>query len=169
MVILKSLTLTGNQSQRDYYVNGTLQNTSYVVTSQSDLDSILNNSPNTSFEYQYNQSSFNVVELRSYTASVLIDKRINVLNAAGGLVCSSFYQLLNGILTMVSTEKYYYDINNEDKYYFIYNADGSCFHISDLQVDDADFYAWSIGVDPDVTFTWSGFEYYQNANPLIPN
>jgi len=156
-------------TKTEYYVNGALQNTSYIVQSQSDIDSILINNPTTSFEYLYNQSSYSINESTAYVEGILTEKRINVFNSTGGLICSKLYKLINNVLTDIKTEKYYYDSNNDAKYYFIYNDDGTCFEIGDLQIDNADFYAWSIGVDPDVTFTWTGFEYYQNANPLIPS
>ncbi len=156
-------------TKKEYYVNGALRSTSYIVQRQSDIDSILINNPTTSFEYSYYQSSYNINELTAYVQGVLMEKRSNVFNSAGRLICSKLYRLKNDSLTVINTEKYHYDSNNEDKYYFIYNNDGACFQVFDLQLDSADFYVWSIGVDPNITFTWSGFEYYQNAEPLVPN
>ena len=55
-------------------------------------------------------------------------------------------------------------------YAFNYNLDGSCFSVDQPQISDIDatFMASEIGTNPEVIFTWSGFEYYQNAEPLIP-
>ena len=39
--------------------------------------------------------------------------------------------------------------------------------ISNEQEPQADIYAWSIS-EPDVTFSWQGFEYYQFEDPLVP-
>jgi hypothetical protein len=157
------------RTKKEYYINGKLRNTCYIVKSESDIDSILINNPNASIEYSYNLSCYSITESRAYVHGVYIEKMASVFNSAGRLICFKKYKIIDNVLTAINTDKYYYDSNNEGKYQFIYNDDGTCFEVCDLQIDNADFYTWSIGVDTNVTFTWAGFEYYQNAEPLIPN
>ena len=76
--------------------------------------------------------------------------------------------MINNTLTSLRTEKYYYDSSGQERYFFEYNSDGTCFKIYDSINDDSDIYAWSIGVDSEISFIWTGFEYYLNADPLIP-
>lgn len=155
--------------KRERYESGELKNTSYVMYSQSDIDSFLMNNPNASIEYIYNQSSYSLIEHLVYAQGVMLERWVEVFNSTGALICFKKYKIVNGVLTAIGTDKHYYDINNQEKYFFVYNEDCTCFEVCDMQIDEADFYAWSIGVDPEVTFTWTGFEYYQYAEPLIPN
>ena len=62
--------------------------------------------------------------------------------------------------------EYYYE-NNTLKYTFEYDENGDCFIIYDETDDQKDIFAWEIG-QPDVSFTWQGFEYYEFAEPIIP-
>lgn len=155
--------------KRERYESGELKNTSYVMYSQSDIDSFLLNNPNVSIEYQHIEASYNLIEYISYVQGAIMEKMVVVFNSTGAIICFKKYKIVNSVLTAIRTDKHYYDINNQEKYFFVYNEDGTCFEVCDLQIDNADFYAWSIGVDPEVTFTWTGFEYYKYAEPLIPN
>ena len=102
----------------------------------------------------------------SYENNVLIGKSISVHDGYNE-ICHRNYKVESGVATTLRTEKYYYN-DNGLKYIFDYNADGTCFLITDEQDNQADIYEWGIG-DPDYTdFTWIGFEYYQFADPVIP-
>jgi hypothetical protein len=123
--------------------------------------------PNSTFDYIYNENGFKIHEIRSYQNNVLIDKVIKVYDLNDKIICYRDYEIEDGNILSYVTEKKYYDENENLLYSFDYNEDGTCFLISNEQEDQADIYAWSVG-EPDVSFTWDGFEYYQNAEPLIP-
>lgn len=152
--------------KKERYENNKLVDTLYYITSQQQLSTILSTNPTVSFNYKYLQNGFKILELLSYENNVLIGKSISVYDGDNE-ICHRNYKLENKVATTLRTEKYYYD-GNGLKYTFDYNADGTCFLITDEQDYQADIYAWGIG-DTDYTdFTWTGFEYYQFADPVIP-
>jgi hypothetical protein len=76
------------------------------------------------------------------------------------------YVLENSELTCIITDKSFYE-NGAEKFAFIYNNDGSCFMIDKVGAYQEDIFAWDIGIS-ETDFSWDGFEYYRNAEPLIP-
>lgn len=150
------------------YKNGQLINTSkYVSTEQEIINELILN-PNASFDYIFVENGYKIHEIRTYGNNILTGKGVTVFNSENKIICSRNYTVENGIITHQRTEKSYYDSNGELLYNFDYNADGTCFLISNEQDPQGDIYAWNIG-DADVPFTWQGFEYYQNEEPLIPS
>ncbi len=161
--------LTNNVPQNiDCYENGTLLSTSYVVTSQQEIDSILQKYPTVSFKYSYTVGNYHLEEYLSYNNNILSYRSINVIYNEN-IICNKLYKLNDtNNLVHYYTDKYYYLSNGTHKYTFDYGPDGNCYIIHDEEFYQSDIYAWNIGVDPDVTFTWTGFEYYQNIDPLVP-
>lgn len=76
-------------------------------------------------------------------------------------------EVKDNVEKIVDIEKYY-NINGEEKYMFTYDSQGNCERIYGQDGVTEDVYPSQIGVHPDVTFTWHGFEYYRYALPLIP-
>jgi len=154
--------------KKERYENNELVNTSYFVSSIEAINDILLIEPNSSFDYRYIQNNFNIKESLAYQSNFLVDRFVSVYDNDGKVICFRKYDIQNEVTTINTTEKYYY-IYGKLKYTFDYKSDGSCFIIIDEQDFQSDIYAWGIG-DTDYTdFTWPGFEYYEFAEPLIPN
>lgn len=150
------------------YKDGELVNTSKFVSSENEISDELLNNPNATFDYIFYENGYKVHEIRSYIGGIIDSKTITVYNSDNKIICYRDYEIENGNFVSHRTEKSYYDTNGELLYNFDYNDDGTCFLISNEQEAQADIYGWSVG-DPDVEFSWSGFEYYQFADPIIPN
>ena len=84
----------------------------------------------------------------------------------GNCICFKKYEMEGSELICTIIEKSYFE-NGEKKYEFVYNPDGSCFMIDSVQTFQEDIFAWDIGTS-NTDFTWDGFEYYRNTEPLIP-
>ena len=149
------------------YKEGVLVNVSKYVSSELEISNELQNNPNSTFDYIYFQSGYKVHEIRVYIQGLIEQKVVSVYNINDKIICYRKYKIDNGNFIGQRTEKSYYDSSGKLLYNFDYNEDGSCFLISNEQEPQADIYAWSIG-DPDVTFSWQGFEYYQFEDPLVP-
>jgi len=154
--------------KEERYQNGLLVNTSFYVTSQSQIDTLLLTNPGVSFEYEHLVNGHKVKEYLSYNNSILAYKRILVYNSIGETICYCRYKLEGNIFIPEETEKYYYE-NGELKYKFDYiNNDGNLYMIYDEEFYQSDIYPEDIGNSDKTDFTWTGFEYYQNAEPIIP-
>lgn len=111
-------------------------------------------------------NNYIVLDNYLFEKNVLIGKSNTVLNSDEEPICFQKRDINSNEPILGSTEKSFYDSNNVEKYIFDYNDDGICFMIEDLQNND-EILASNIG-QSNVSFTWSGFEYYQNALPIIP-
>jgi hypothetical protein len=161
--------LTNNiPSKVERYDNGELVNTTYIVSTLQEIDAVLEDSPSISFEYTYVDGNYKIVEYLSYDNGILTAKSIHVYSDENE-ICFKVYKLESGNLIHFSTEKYYSLPDGTEKYKFEYDENGNCYIIHDEEYHQSDIYAWNIGVDPDVTFTWTGFEYYQFVEPTIPS
>jgi hypothetical protein len=157
------------KSKIERYENGELVNTAFYVNSQSQINNILITNPNISFEFEHQVNGYNIKEYLSYNNGQLIHKSILVYNSDDKIICYCKYKLDNNVFVPESTEKHYYE-NGESKYTFDYNDnDGTLFMIYDDLIPQSDIYASDIGNTDITSFTWVGFEYYQNAEPIIPN
>lgn len=154
--------------KKERFQNGLLINISFYVTSQAQIDNILLINPNTSFEYEHMVYGSKIKEFLSYENNQLVCKGILAYNANGENIGYCEYKLENDVFIIETTEKYYYE-NGELKYTFDYNDnDGTLYMIYNYFDPQSDIYPEDIG-NPDKTdFTWTGFEYYQNAEPIIP-
>lgn len=149
------------------YINGELSNISFYAYSEADIDRLVHAENGTvSITFMYHQNTYKVTENLTYIDHLLTDKRITVEDANTNIICYKKYEPKDGLLTCVLTDKSYYK-DNVNIYDFEYYPDGSCFMITSVQTYQEDIFAWDIGTDA-TNFTWNGFEYYQNAEPLIP-
>ncbi|MEO4004693.1 hypothetical protein [Flavobacterium sp. CAU 1735] len=149
------------------YINGELSNIAFYAYSEADIDRLVNEQNGTaSITFIYTQNAYQVTEDLTYTDHILTDKRITVTDANANIICYKKYEPKEGVLTCVLTDKSYYK-DNVNIYDFEYYPDSSCFMITSVQTYQEDIFAWDIGTDA-TDFTWNGFEYYQNAEPLVP-
>ncbi|MBS1519946.1 MAG: hypothetical protein JST50_03025 [Bacteroidetes bacterium] len=157
------------QKRVNTYTNGSLLATTYYVSSQGEMDQLLSMDPNACFNLKLNLArGYTISESLCYENRLLAGYKKFISDPSDNLICLQEYFPSSGSLV---TEKWYHDNDGDIVYAFIYNRDGSCFSIEQFQINDpgSAIMANKIGIDPDITFTWSGFEYYQNAEPLIPN
>lgn len=154
--------------KEERYQKGLLINTSFYVTSQSQIDTILLTNPGVSFEYEHLINGYKVKEFLSYNDNILAYKRVLVYNIDDKIICYCKYKLENNVFIPEETEKYYYE-NGERKYTFDYNNNvGTLYMIYDDLIYQSDIYPEDIGKTDKTDFIWTGFEYYQNAEPIIP-
>ncbi|ESU28691.1 hypothetical protein FLJC2902T_12820 [Flavobacterium limnosediminis JC2902] len=155
--------------KEERYQNGLLVNTCFHVISQSQINTILSTYPKVSFKYEHFVNGNKIQEFLSYNDNILTYKSVLVYNAIGENICYCKYKLENSVFIPETTEKYYYE-NGVRKYTFDYNDnDGTLYMIYDDVIPQSDIYPSDIGNTSITNFTWSGFEYYQNAEPIIPN
>jgi hypothetical protein len=157
----------GKPTIEETYNYGELVNTSKYVSNEMEIVNELAMNPNSTFDYIYYDNGFKLHEIRSYQNNILIDKVLKVYDSSNKMICYRDYEIEDGNILSYVTEKKYYDENENLLYSFDYNENGSCFLISNEQEGQADVYAWSVG-EPGVSFIWQGFDYYQNADPVIP-
>lgn len=149
------------------YKNGLLKNISFYAYSEEEITSIvIKNNGNVSIVYQYHQNSYTISETLTYCDHTLILKMATVKDCDNNIICFKKYEPKNDVLTCTITDKSYYQ-DGINIYDFEYNPDGSCFIITSVQTYQEDIFAWDIGTD-NTDFTWNGLEYYQNAEPLVP-
>ena len=156
----------GVHVKNEIYSKEGLKNILYIINSSSQIDDILQEDSNPSFEISYQQSVYTVVENLAYQNSILIGKTVIVFKDDNE-ICISKFNVLQDTPLFNSTEKFS-NVDDEVKYIFTYDFNGNCVMIYDNLQDQADIFPNTIGVDPDQTFTWVGFKYYQFAEPLIP-
>jgi len=151
------------------YSKDVLLGTSYNLSSKNEVSSILSLDSNASFQIKTQQGNYVSYECLTYQNNHLIDKQIFLEHITlKEIICRHFYNAETDTIIHSNTIKRYYDQNGIEIYSFDYNEDGTCFFINKPQEYQTDFYAKNIGVDPDLDFTWLGFEYYQFSEPLIP-
>ena len=160
--------LNGSDELRwEVYRKGILVKTSYYISSHSEIQAILVLNPDASFSLKTLADNYHVTESLSYENGSRAGKSITVKDIRiDKIICHQPYDILTDQPIHTATDKFYYE-NGLDKYQFNYSADGSCFEIQQEEYQE-DFYAHNIGKDPDITFTWTGFEYYQFSDPYLP-
>ncbi len=152
------------------YIGEKLSGTTYYVKSENEIAEYLETNPDVSFNLTYKVRNYSVEEQLSYRDAKLSFKRVFIYDISDNLICLQNYDVKTGLPKYPGPDKSYYDESGTHIYEFVYNEDGSCFSIDRAQIidTDAEFLASEIGVNPEVDFTWAGFEYYKNAEPLIP-
>lgn len=151
------------------YSKGTLVGTSHNLQSSDSIPSILESNPNASFQVETQNGNYSLAECLLYQNKVLVGKQIFLTRSSDdNMICRHLFDPLSNAIVHNRTIKKYYNVNGDELYEFEYKADGSCFYINNLQPYGDNVYAADIGVDPDLDFTWQGFEYYQFSEPLIP-
>lgn len=149
------------------YENGELNNVSFYTYSNDEIESILKDKKGNVFiTFIYYNRSYKVTENLAFRERSIVSKTILVQDQNQDQICFKKYELENSELTCIITDKSFYE-NGAEKFAFIYNNDGSCFMIDKVGAYQEDIFAWDIGTSK-TDFTWDGFEYYRNAEPLIP-
>ncbi len=101
---------------------------------------------------------------------VILQKEIMIYNSFDQFVYSANINTLDGSLSNVT--KWAYGPEGELDYEFDYNNTGDFIKCHIHKIDDENpngyFKPEDIGVRADVSFTWEGNEYYQHAEPKIP-
>ena len=159
-----------NQKSKNTFINGVHVGTMYTVTSYDLMSPILQQNANASFELMTTLNNYTISEMQSYKDGVINYKNKTVLDSMDNPICFQVFDIETDTPKHIYTQKSYFDESGERIYEFVYNNDGSCFSIERPQITSADseFVISKIGTDPEITFTWEGFEYYKNSNPLIP-
>lgn len=119
-----------------------------------------------SFIAQNFVNNYLIKELKLYDLGQLELTSKTVYDVNNKIICFQKSDINTNTPILATTEKRYYDSSGTEKYFFDYNDDGSCFMVYDCEFDE-EILASTIG-QPNVDFTWVGFEYYQNALPVIP-
>ncbi len=160
-----------NKNLVNTYKNGKLINTNYSITSYEEMDELLRSNPYASFSVYSFVNNYSVYDMLDYLDNQVKSKIKIVNDNSGNTICFQKYDPKTELPNYLDTDKSYYDASGLEIYKFVYNADGSCFSIDRVQLIEpgSEFMAKNIGTDHDINFTWKGFEYYQNAEPLIPH
>jgi antitoxin component YwqK of YwqJK toxin-antitoxin module len=157
----------GKKIYQNTYKDGELSNVSFYAYSNEEVQTILDKKEgNASITFIYYQNSYKIKEQLAYTDKKLIGNMITVQDRNENHICFKKYELKDSELVCTTTDKSYYE-NGEEKFAFIYNEDGSCFMIDRVGTYQEDIFAWDIGTS-NTDFTWNGFEYYKNVDPLVP-
>lgn len=157
----------GKKIYTKQYENGRLSNISFYAYSNEELQTILKEkNGDTSITFIHYKNSYKITEYLAYKENILIGNMITVYDKDENCICFKKYEMKGSELICTITDKSYFD-KGEKKYEFIYNEDGTCFMIDSVQTYQEDIFAWDIGTSH-TDFTWDGFEYYKNTEPLIP-
>lgn len=154
--------------KEEFYKNNILESTCFHINSESEIVGFLQSNPNATFSFSYFLDIFKINEFIEYKNGLINTKIIHVNNQSNQTIAYQRYIIENNILTLSNIEKFYYE-NGEKKYDFEYNSEGSCVWIYNNIEYQSDIFALDIGNSDLTVFTWQGFEYYQFAEPLIPN
>jgi hypothetical protein len=150
--------------------DGVIIGKKYAINAYDEMPIILRQEPCAAFELTHVINGYTVDEYQHYKKVVIDCLMKTVVDIAGNCIYFQKYDGHTEAFKHAFTEKSYYNELGEWVYQFLYNKDGSCSYIEEVQVisTDAGFMAFEIGTNPEVKFTWDGFEYYKNAEPVIP-
>jgi len=179
---LNELTLSQVQLVQDYrkeifenetlvkierYKDSNLIGTEYFCN-ESEMNEILNDDPNAALAIKTEMNGYAVLNCLCHQNGVLVRKDIFVFDLQDKEICWMPYVLDMNEPQYNTCEKYIYDENGEKLYQFEYLEDGTCFYVYKFDYSRSGFSAYLIDDDPDITFSWTGNEYYQFAYPIIP-
>ncbi len=157
----------GKKIYKKTYKNGEVSNIAFYAYSNEEVQTILKEkNGNSSIIFIYYQNSYKITEHLYYKENRLTGNMITVYDKDENCICFKKYEMEGSELICTIIEKSYFE-NGKKKYDFIYNKDGTCFMIDSVQTFQEDIFAWDIGTS-NTAFTWDGFEYYKNTEPLIP-
>lgn len=157
----------GKAMCKKQYENGVLSNVSFYAYSNDEVESIVKDKKGNVFiAFVYHHSIYKITENIAFRENSIVSKTITIQDQNENLICFKKFELENSELVCTVTDKSFYE-NGTEKFAFIYNTDGSCFMIERVGTYQEDIFAWDIGT-ANTDFTWDGFEYYRNAEPLIP-
>ncbi|NRR92555.1 hypothetical protein HSX10_13355 [Winogradskyella undariae] len=141
------------------YEDGKEPITSTYAYSEKEVQQILEKNKDASINWLYLKNSYSIEESLCFKNKKVSSKFVSVNDKGGNNICLKKYNLKDSRLTLLWTEKRYFE-NGIEIYSFEYSEDGSCFHIDSVQTYQEDIFAWD--------FEWENFEYYRNVEPTIP-
>lgn len=150
------------------YKDSNLIGTEYFCN-ESEMNEILNDDPNAALAIKTEMNGYVVLNCLCHQNGVLVRKDIFVFDLQDKEICWMPYNHNLNEPQYNKCEKYIYDENGEKLYQFEYLEDGTCFKVHNLVDPMSDFSAFRIDIDPDLTFSWTGNEYYQFAYPIFPS
>ena len=158
----------GKRIYEKCYENSKFYKAYYYAFSTDEIQYILAHDKNASIKFESTENGCKIEACSNFENGIETTKIVSVTNSAGEFICLKKYALVNGILTSINndTEKSYYE-NNELKYVFEYNADGSCFMIHNYDDYQDDIFAWELD-KPNAKLNWDDFAYYKSVDPLVP-
>jgi hypothetical protein len=165
-VLVEDYFENGNLTYRTRSENDQILSVEHFAFSVDQINRLIDKNTTISIIYRTWENGCEIDEYIDYKDKVVTSKRISVTNKFGDCICFRYIQLEKGEIKGSSTEKSFFE-NGELNYLFDYNPDGTCFRINNYQTDQEDISSWDIGTDK-TNFTWKGFEYYQFADPLVP-
>jgi hypothetical protein len=110
------------------------------------------------------QNRYKVFEHLGYQQGQLDGKLITVEDSNGKIICTQWIDINSD--TPTHSEKSYYDQNGIESYQFKYDNNGALYSISDQEETYGGLYTGASIAE--LNFEWTGLEYYQAGEPLIP-
>lgn len=167
--------LNGARSRAYYFKDGQLKSMDYFLSESKAIDNIRNEFAHIEiamYDVMLKQNNYVQYLCKTWSADrILRSTTIRVFNGVD--------QIIYGCVLEPETEKsifinkWAYNSKGETMYEFYYNPDGTfkyCWIFDkDVSNHDGEFYPEDIGDSSQVAFTWDGYEYYQTAEPKIPN
>ena len=161
----------------EVYKNGTLLSVTYFLDSEENVVEIKSRFKEIPIELYKNeviQGNYRKYDVESFNLDgTLVSRSIEVLNDDMNLIYRKSFNIETN--DVIYFEKQYIDVENDVTYEFTYNEDGTFKWLSlldPLAFVDTDVHGFGpndIGIDKNpYKFSWEGFEYYQFANPIIP-
>jgi hypothetical protein len=153
----------------EQYKNDVLIGIEYCAYSTSEVNSLKQQFAKVLIKHIYTKGLYLVHEFGMYNNQILTSKLIMIYIASNNkCIYIGPYDAQNNSPKYEECTKYYIDLNGEKRYRFDYKSDGTCDIIIDLQYAQSEIWPEEIGVNPNVTFSWSQFSYYEFAYPEIP-
>lgn len=159
----------------EHYSNGDLTYLEYFLGINETVSQTRLTYPNleiTFYKNEYEERGYRKYDVEDYNLDGTISvKRVEILDSKNDIIYSKILDLDTNDIIAISKSSY--DEEGNYLYEFEYNLDGTLNQVDIMIPDDyhptGTFYPQDIGVNPEVNFTWDGYEYYQNAEPEIPN
>lgn len=151
----------------EYIEGGMLEITYYHLDISEHINELLPLycDKNVSFSITTDIGSYHIEDISLYKQGILKEKKKWVINNKNQYICLQKFDIATGRLIHNATEKYYKD--ETSAYTFEYDESGHCFMIHNETEGQEDIFGFEIGSEQ-CSFTWKGFEYYQNSEPLFP-
>jgi len=160
----------GRKIKYEYFDKAELVDTGYYISDESEISTWLSKNPHASFSLDASTDKYEITTILNYRNKELLYKNVIVGELGfGRLICLQLFDVNIDTPIHASTEKHFYNPDGTEKYIFEYQNDGACFLIHNVEEYQADIYPNDIGVNPNLNFTWEGFEYYQFSEPAVPS
>ena len=161
--VIKVFSEKGIPRIKEYYFEGKLERTHYNLTDNENVGDVIKKFPLGKISISENKTIDNYIikETFSYTNLIADElKHITIFNKEDQIIASQTIDFITDIPDLQSTVKFYYDADGEDRFTFEYDSSGECFIVNDDQ---------EYGNISGCNFSWTGFEYFKTALPLIPD